>query len=892
MTLISRRNILELIGNHRGKYHSCILTCYNFDFSFFEEQVLPKLRIANIKNINVFADGHFLEQAQELTTGREFYFNKTYNFLPVYEKGVFHPKILFLTGLKHGLLIIGSGNFTSSGLSTNDEIWGAFHLDNIENENAPIFKSVWDYLQKYTSVNYGFLHQKIDWIKKYSPWLNELPIVDGFIYLRTINQNVHFIANTDNLSIYQQLTRLVPKENLQSITVISPYYDLNGQFLKHLYDDFLPKQMNCIIDTLSGLLPTELELKYRHIFSFYYWGDCIEKYTESVNRLHAKIIHFKYFDNSEYIYLGSANASMPGMGSLNQSAYNAEASLIVFRNQQSNWLEELGITLPDNKVDISNVIPGYSLPDSSIPRNIYKNKILYAELKGYELTCYLKETIIDNIWIVIIARNGEVQQKILAQTIDNKVTCRLTELDNLFKLYLETVVGQRCSNYIIIHRFEALLRCNPDPTQEKLDSLLENDFPEDEGFTALLEFVDYDWADDEDNYNDTLKPKNFRGSNKTEQIAKEKEYERLKSEEFNKISEEVLAHQSVLLTNANVKIADFLNFVVSGEIHKTSDFSDSNEQKLLEDTEQKGEGEEIKSKGIQKINANLEKRAIIRYFHKLELIYTDKLAKFFETKALTETPNELISIKTFSKALIALQILSIYHGKKFCQISENNDSHLIEEYYINFGKIYNGVDTVKGFLMNVLGKFLLLSTGGFKNYDYEILNQKIRSYRIQAFEKAIFLILNTDWRSEEEKTYLNLLLLNLHYFILPSDLMNHKYFSQLVANANQFFKKSKYFSSAFTENLKYYKNDFLKDFIQWYTLFSNEIDRKKYLVKETRELMNETIIFSSKIGFNQVLKISHGNFPSLDLIREGYPNNENGYFLKNLSYGQKCIVYK
>jgi hypothetical protein len=892
MESISRRNILELIGNHRGKYHSCILTCYNFDFSFFEEQVLPKLRTANIKNINVFADGHFLEQAQELTTGREFYFNKTYNFLPVYEKGVFHPKILFLTGLKHGLLIIGSGNITSSGLSTNDEIWGAFHLDNTENENAPIFKAVWDYLQKYTSINYGFLQQKIEWIKKYSPWLDNLPSADGSIYLQTLNQKVHFTANTDNLSIYQQLTNIVPKENLQSITVISPYYDKSGQFIKQLYDDFRPQQMYCIVDTKSGLLPTGLELKYQQIISFFDWGDCIEKYNETVNRLHAKIIHFKYSDESEYMLLGSANASMVAMGSLNQLAHNAEASLIVSRNQHSSWLTELEIKLPDNSLNFSNISQVNGFTEGSIIRNNYKNRILYAELKGFDLTCYLKEPNVDDVWIVVIARSGDVQNKILAHSIDNKVICRLSELENVFKISLENTEGKRCSNYIIIHRFEALLRCNPDPTQEKLDSLLENEFPDDEGFTSFLEYVDYDWADDEAISSDILKPKNIRTLVKTEQSTQEKEYERLKPEEFNKISEEVLAHQSGLLTNANIKIADFLNIVISGEVQKSSDFSESNEQKLFEDAEQKGEGEEIKSQVVRKINANQEKRAIIRYFQKLEKIYTDKLSTFFATKALTETPNELITIKTLSKTLIALQILSIYHGKKFCQISETDDSHLIEEYYINFGKITDGIDTVKGFLMNVLGKFLLLATGGFKNYEYEILNQKLKSYRIQAFEKALFLCLNNDWRNEEEKKHLKLLLLNLHYFVLPCDIIGDNYFTQLIANADKFRKKTKYVSSAFAENLIDYENNFLSNFIQWDKLFSNEIARKQNLVKGTKDLIQETIIFSSKIGFNRVQKASNGDFPSLDIIREGYPNNGNEYILKNVSYGQKCIVYK
>jgi hypothetical protein len=891
MTPISRRNILELIGNHRGKYHSCILTCYNFDFSFFEEQVLPKLRTANIKNINVFADGHILEQAQELTTGREFYYNKAYNFLPVYEKGVFHPKILLLTGLKHGLLIIGSGNITSSGLSTNDEIWGAFHLDNIENENASIFKSVWDYLQKYASINYGFLQQKIDWIRKYSPWLETLLSEKGPVNLPSINQKVHFVANLDNLSIYKQLIKLVPKENLKSITVISPYYDKSGQFIQQLYDDFQPSEMNCIIDSQYGVLPTELDMNYKQIISFFNWGDCLEKYEDSVNRLHAKIIHFVYSNESEYMLLGSANASMAAMGGYRKLAKNAEASLLVFRNQKSNWLEDLKINLPDKKLDISsfNQVNGFS--DSSSTRNNYRNRILYAELKGYDLTCYLKESNTDDVWIVVIARSGEVQKKILANPNDNKITCRLAELENVFKLFLEDTNGKRCSNYIIIHRFEALLRCNPDPTQEKLDTLLENDFPDDEGFTSLLEYVDYDWADDESNSNNTLKHKIVRASTNSEYPNQENKYERLNAEEFNKISEEVIAHQSGLFTNANVKIADFLNVVISGEVQKSSDFSESDEQKIFEDADQIGEGEEIKSHVVKKINANKEKRAILLYYQKLEKIYTDKLDNFFTSKALTENPKELITIKTLSKALIALQILSIYHGKKFCQISEADESHLIEEYYINFGKITDGNDTVKGFLMNVLGKFLLLATGGFKNYEYGILNQKLKSYRIQLFEKALFLCLNNDWRNEEEKNYLKLLLLNLHYFVLPCDIIGENYFTQLKANVAIFRKKSKFVSSAFADNLMTYENNFLPGFLQWYNLFSNKIKRNQYLVKSTNDLMQETIIFSSRIGFNKVLKITKGIFPSLDLIRDGYPSNGVDYELFNFSYGLNCIVY-
>ncbi|OKL39987.1 hypothetical protein A3841_16630 [Pontibacter flavimaris] len=59
--VIDRQNVLDLIGKNKHKYSSCIITCYTFDFTFFEERVIPTLRLSNIKNINVFLDGKHLE---------------------------------------------------------------------------------------------------------------------------------------------------------------------------------------------------------------------------------------------------------------------------------------------------------------------------------------------------------------------------------------------------------------------------------------------------------------------------------------------------------------------------------------------------------------------------------------------------------------------------------------------------------------------------------------------------------------------------------------------------------------------------------------------------------------------------------------------------------------
>ena len=60
--MIARHNILDLLGSDKRKYHSCIITCYSFDFIFFEQRVLPKLRQAGITNINLYVDASQIEK--------------------------------------------------------------------------------------------------------------------------------------------------------------------------------------------------------------------------------------------------------------------------------------------------------------------------------------------------------------------------------------------------------------------------------------------------------------------------------------------------------------------------------------------------------------------------------------------------------------------------------------------------------------------------------------------------------------------------------------------------------------------------------------------------------------------------------------------------------------
>lgn len=890
--MIVRRNILDLIGKNRGKYHSCILTCYSLDFSFFEERVLPILRTANIKNVNVFADGKFLEHAQDATTGHEFKFNKTYNFLPVYTTGVFHPKIMLLVGVKHGLLIIGSGNITSSGLSTNDEIWGAFHLNSVENDNTPLFAAVWEYLQQFLNKSYGFINQKIDWIRKYSPWLADLPEPTQEIQIESLKQQISFITNNDNESILAQLKATVPNANVKSLTIISPYYDKEGEIIKELGKHFNPDTFNCIVDLDYGLLPYELEKNLTTTVNFYKWSDCIEDFHEEVNRLHAKMIHFSMSDGTEYMMLGSANATNAAMGTSSKKAVNHEAGILIKRTSTSSkWLDELQIKLPTDSIGMDKFKNAGSRTSPSVSSSSAKIKIVYAELRGAELSIYTKSKLAEpDSKILAFSRESAEIESIPFEMSDKRLVAKCSAPDDVFKIVLANDQSEMVSNYCLVHRLEALIKCNPDPQQEKLDGLLDEEYPDGEGITQLLEYVDYNWAD-EDSKNTKYHASGGGAGTKSKSGSPNQHYETLSEEDFNAISDDALFKQTREMTHPSIKIADFLGIVGSELANRHSDdFSESEEQKLLEDEDQQGEGDTVESTKKKKINAIKERNAILRYFRSLDNQYTKLLESFYEKKELFETPTIPINIKAFSNILIALQLIQIYHGKRF---DIESDEEFRQESYLINGSIYDGHKTIKGFLNNVLGKFLLLSTAGVKKYEYDVLNKKLKYYQDQVLEKIIFTILKLHW-PENELEYRDNILLNSLFF-LHRDIEDKNLF---VENLKNRIKKqqngSKYSSRYFNKNYRDLFHTFIPDYLRFYERFREKKSLRPQLIREVKTLNEGTTILNSKIGFNTIIINNHDDIsPKLSFARCGYEFDEDKkhFIWGDVNFVRKCIAY-
>lgn len=960
--IISRQNVLDLIGANRQKYQSCLITCFSFDFTFFEERVMPVLRTANIRNVNVFLDGKFLDNSLEHSTGNEFRSQKTYGLNSIYSIGVFHPKIMLLTGPKHGLLIIGSGNVTNSGLNTNDEIWGAFHIDTIESASAPLFSAVWNYLQPFLLRAKGFNAKKIQWIYQYSPWLERLPeyVIGDFINF-TDEVGISFIANNNKRLIYDEIIRILPKKELRKITIISPFYDEKGEIIEQINKDLKPKEIICLVDPLFGILPIHISNSLQNIVKFWNWHDCSSDFNPLYNRLHAKLFHFDYVDEKEYLLIGSMNASIQAFGGPSTKPVNEEAGLLLSRNPGGNYLTDLGIKVPiSGELDIRSHVQIEKNRIEYDTSQRLKVKILYCEVDNNQLKIFIDRNDIVRGMLCILNHQNEILESSQIEIKDAILEIAIKYTDEAHKVFLNNSQDQRISNFSLIHRVFLQAKSNPDPIRESLDNIFAKGY---DGVPELFAYVDFNWADEDDEH----EVKRGAGRTEKQETTLTKEYDKLSQEEFNKVNQIIIQRQEGLLSSTSIQIAEFLGVIGRNiTIDKLEEVEEDFEQQLLdnEDSALSNENKEVTSFKIIRADGRTEQKAINRFFGKLNDSFQSKLNKFYETSSIQDLPQSKITIKELSNMLIGLYILDLYSKKTYQikrtifsiqftkkyieglfsrQFKEEYTEELreiekkfkliridkidrlnkfkiyysIEEEHLNSleqiiirkenhfklevhkelynepiinnyfdsGELGDDNNTIKGFVLNTLGRFLFCCNSGVKMYEYDIVNQKVEFFIKEIFRKSIKIITELHWKESETNSF-ELVLLDLFSFIEMS-----VGYSELTNYTRDLLKTGSDCNNPRTNdlksNIKYILEELLPRYTHWRSVYTDE---RKELVVSISELNKGNKIFKKGFGFCELLSSDPTN---LSISKPGLLWNEKKkiYQLENLRIGEKVIKY-
>jgi len=301
---------IEIITQGEWK-HACFTT-YALSLSFFESQLLKEGLYRNgCRDIQILTDvkGYqmSLSERQSQRVGNE------YRLVPARLKnGVFHPKVVYLSGDEDDVLLVSSGNLTFGGYGRNVECLEVFR----KSENAAVFADYADLLSA--------LNERADlWLPNSSGFETTMALARDSVATEVPDfPSIARILHSVRRPIGEQIAELIaPLGDVQEVRVLSPFFDPTAKGILHF-----TKLLNCT-KLVVGLLP---EREGRTSFDFQKIRDSEVNISaahvacEEPRNLHAKWLEILMADGRRVVVSGSVNATNKSL----MTADNVEAAII------------------------------------------------------------------------------------------------------------------------------------------------------------------------------------------------------------------------------------------------------------------------------------------------------------------------------------------------------------------------------------------------------------------------------------------------------------------------------------------------------------------------------------------------------------------------------------
>ena len=330
-----------------GNYHSSFILCYSFDLAFYESIILSSLRSIGCRNNALIVDDEKYHDSLDALSGLIGYPGQLYSVTPITTRGSFHPKLILLFGDHEVALFIGTGNASLGGYSRNREIFFYMKVDNPEDVTLRLILSAWHFIKLVVGKRTRFITSQMEMAEYETPLLSEamkrVPVLTGTI---DFNNGIKaaLLTTETKKSLLSQYFSLIGGSKVQSLTVISPFFDSGIKTIKLLIDAFDPKVVNVIMQPESVNIDVKaiktLGDKRIKLFSFKSPFQLVA--SDSEPYLHAKGI-FMQTKEGEHSLLGSANLTFSALGDLKAPGLNTEACLYVFHPKNNQLLNVLGL---------------------------------------------------------------------------------------------------------------------------------------------------------------------------------------------------------------------------------------------------------------------------------------------------------------------------------------------------------------------------------------------------------------------------------------------------------------------------------------------------------------------------------------------------------------------
>ncbi len=303
---------------------NCVALTYSLDLPFFEYMLFAPLYNGGCRNVAVLCDPGQHETALQDVPALED-LGQRYVCLPITAaRAAFHPKLLLLTSEREGLLLLGSGNLTRSGLTHNQEVWTRFnYADNSPNEFARVAcRETFDYLSRLAeSEGNPLLQERLQQLWQTTGWLRREPI-------HPEDANCWPLHNLDR-PIMDQLVELWAERDGSAVLeaiIVSPYFDKGALAFAALLERLRPETVSLITEREApGLDPEVL----RRLMDEHGTRLSSKRLELGARRLHAKALVLRT-ERGSWLLTGSPNFSRPA---LLRSARDGNAELAVLRHE-------------------------------------------------------------------------------------------------------------------------------------------------------------------------------------------------------------------------------------------------------------------------------------------------------------------------------------------------------------------------------------------------------------------------------------------------------------------------------------------------------------------------------------------------------------------------------
>ena len=331
MTVDLRKIISEGSALRSGGFTGAVFLTYTLNLVFYEQMIAPVLDQAGCANVLILADPDGYNGALEMGIKNIADAGRRYVCASVERagRGVQHVKLLLMASPGRGRMLIGSGNLTLHGYGRNLELFSQFEYnpaDDPDEARYP-FTQAWQLVHRLASAHelpqsarsqIKALQENVSWLDGPPPEPTDFRVWHNY-----------------DRSLWTQLSDWRSQRGLaglpvNSLQVISPYFDRDTTALKRFADDFLLDQIQLYLDpaltnldgsrTAHGWGSRETKLTISGI------GPGEE--TRATRHVHAKAIVGREKDGA-WCIAGSANLSVPALLKSWQDGGNLE--LVTFR---------------------------------------------------------------------------------------------------------------------------------------------------------------------------------------------------------------------------------------------------------------------------------------------------------------------------------------------------------------------------------------------------------------------------------------------------------------------------------------------------------------------------------------------------------------------------------